>query len=70
MKRAYHDILLADGTLLAGPVVVETNIEGHLVGWHLLDGEEPFTEWIGGTYSVEQKPRPLEKVKNNSCNSF
>ena len=70
MKRAYHDILLADGTLLAGPVVVETNRDGSIVSWHLLDGEEPFTEWVGGTYTVEQKPRPLEKVKNNSCNSF
>lgn len=70
MKRAYHDILLTDGTLLAGPVVVETNRDGSTVGWHLLEAEEPFTEWVGGTYSVEQKPRPLEKVKNNSCNSF
>ena len=52
MKRAYHDILLADGTLLTGPVVVETNRDGSIVGWHLLEEEEPFTEWVGGTYSV------------------
>lgn len=52
MKRAYHDILLTDGTLLAGPVVVETNRDGSIVGWHLLEAEEPFTEWVGGTYSV------------------
>lgn len=52
MKRAYHDILLADGTLLAGPVVVETNRDGSIVSWHLLEAEEPFTEWVGGTYSV------------------
>ena len=59
MKRAYHDILLADGTSLAGPVVVETNRDGSIVSWHLLEAEEPFTEWIGGTYTVEQKPCPL-----------
>ena len=52
MKRAYHDILLPDGTLQQGPVVVETDSEGRFLGWHLLEGEESFTEWIGGTYTV------------------
>lgn len=68
MKRAYHDILLPDGTLQQGPVVVETDEEGRFLGWHLLgesippspeaphkwsaSAEEPFTEWIGGTYVV------------------
>ena len=51
MKRAYHDILLPDGTLQQGPVVVETDEEGRFLGWHLLEGEEAFTEWVGGTYS-------------------
>ena len=70
MKAAYHDILLADGTLRRGPIVVETDDDGCFLRWHLLEAEEPFTEWVGGTYTVEQKPRPLEKVKNYSCNSF
>ena len=68
MKRAYHDILLPDGTLQHGPVVVETDAEGRFLGWHLLGEETPpapeapgrwctnteeaFTEWIGGTYVV------------------
>ncbi|MCR5849775.1 MAG: hypothetical protein K6G92_03570 [Bacteroidaceae bacterium] len=50
MKRAYHDILLPDGTRHRGPVVVETDDEDRLLSWHLLDGEEPFTEWVGGIY--------------------
>ena len=50
MKRAYHDIILPDGTLQKGPVVVETDENGHLLSWHFLEGEEPFTEWIGGTF--------------------
>lgn len=52
MKRAYHDILLPDGTLQHGPVVVETDAEGRFLSWHPLEEEEPFTEWVGGTYSV------------------
>ena len=43
MKRAYHDILLPDGTLQQGPVVVETDAEGRFLSWHLLEEEEPFT---------------------------
>jgi len=49
MKRAYHDIILPDGTRQAGPVVVETDTAGQLVGWHMLEREEPSTEWLGGT---------------------
>jgi hypothetical protein len=44
MKRAYHDILFADGTLKRGPVVVETTAEGRFLGWHILQEEEAFTE--------------------------
>ena len=54
MKRAYHDILLPDGTLQQGPVVVETDEDGHFLRWHFLIKEEPLTEWLGGTYEVKQ----------------
>lgn len=49
-KRAYHSILQPNGEVTQGPVVVTTDREGKLIEWHLLDGEEPMTEWIGGTY--------------------
>lgn len=52
MKRAYHEIILLDGTKCQGPVVVETDEEGHICSWHKLEDEEPFTEWIGGTFVV------------------
>ena len=50
MKRAYHDIILPDGTLQHGPVVVEVDEANRFLGWHKLEHEEPSTEWIGGTY--------------------
>ena len=52
MKRAYHDIILPDGIHRHGPVVVETDEEGRFLSWHHLKEEEPFTEWVGGTYSA------------------
>lgn len=52
MKQAYHDIQLADGSLQEGPVVVETDRDRHFRNWHKLQSEEPFTEWVGGTYKV------------------
>ncbi len=55
MKRAYHDILLPDGTLRKGPVVVETDEADRLLCWYPLLREEAFVEWTGGTYSVSQK---------------
>lgn len=54
MKRAYHDIILSDGTRHQGPVVAETDSDGRLTGWHKLQEEEPFTEWIGGTYDLSE----------------
>jgi len=54
MKHAYHDIILPDGTRQEGPIVVESDAEGHLLNWHLLNGEEASTEWIGGTAIFQQ----------------
>ena len=51
MKRAYHDMILPDGTLQKGPLVVETDDrDGSFLSWHPLLEEEPCTEWVGGTY--------------------
>ena len=55
MKRAYHDILLPDGTLQRGPVIVETDEKGQFLRWHPLLQEEPQTEWVGGTYRHPEK---------------
>lgn len=54
MKRAYHDILLPDGTRRKGPLVVETDSEGRFLSWHPLQQEEPSTEWVGGTYDCRK----------------
>ena len=55
MKRAYHDILLPDGTLQRGPIIVETDKDGHLLSWHKLQEEEPFVEWIGETFDCRKR---------------
>jgi len=57
LKRAYHDILLPDGTLQQGPVVVETDSEGRFLSWHKLEQEEAQTEWLGGTYKCTEQKR-------------
>jgi len=57
MKRAYHEIILPNGTHQQGPVVVETDMEDHFLNWRKLESEEPFTEWIGGSYRLTEKPR-------------
>ena len=54
MRRAYHDIILPDGTRQEGPVVVETDAQGHVLGWHKLQEEEANTEWIGDTCDTRQ----------------
>lgn len=58
VKHAYHDILLADGTLHRGPVVVETEADGKFLSWYPLEQEEPFTEWVGGTYRMDEPQTP------------
>lgn len=55
MKRAYHNIILPNGTFLQGPVVIETDADGHFLNWHKLEGEEPFTEWIGGSHRLTEE---------------
>ena len=44
MKRAFHDILLPDGTHQQGPVVVEMDEACCLLSWYPLQQEEAFVE--------------------------
>lgn len=48
--KAYHALRLADGMMVEGPVSVTFDNDDKIISWHLLTGEEPFTEWIGGLY--------------------
>ena len=54
-QKAFHDLRLSDGTLVAGPVSVTFDADDHPVSWHLLTAEEPFTEWVGGLYVVTKR---------------
>ena len=46
-KKAYHSLRRKDGTIVEGPVVVSFRDDGTAAEWHLLQGEEPATEWVG-----------------------
>ena len=50
-RKAYNRMILDDGQIVEGPVVVVMDDEEHPLEWHLLLQEEPATEWIGGTYA-------------------
>ena len=50
VKRAYHRIQTTDGQVLEGPVVVELDENGNYLSHHILQQEEPATEWVGGTF--------------------
>lgn len=49
-KYGYHRLRLATGEIVRGPVVIVCDSCRHMVGWHLLRGEEPMVEWVGGTF--------------------
>lgn len=51
-QRCYHRIVLSTGQVVDGPVVVSFDAEGRVQEWHLLRGEEPMTEWVGGEYRI------------------
>ncbi len=44
----FHHLVLLSGERV-GQSVVSVNDSMHVLHWHLLDSEEPFTEWLGGT---------------------
>lgn len=50
-KYAAHEVRLSDGNVLRMAVV--TVVDGEVAGCHCLQGEEPMTQWIGGTIVVK-----------------
>jgi hypothetical protein len=40
----------AEGQIIEGPLVVELKEDGTFLSYHILQQEEPATEWVGGTY--------------------
>lgn len=52
-QRAYHRIQWPDGRTEEGPVVVVTASDGHFLEHYPLCGEQAQTEWVGGTYRIE-----------------
>ena len=53
IKRAYHRIQTVEGQMIEGPLVVEQNEGGTFVSYHLLRQEEAATEWVGGTFLIQ-----------------
>lgn len=47
MKRAYHRLLLPDGTVRR-MVVCKFNEKGEITEWHQFTAEEAGVEWVGG----------------------
>ena len=54
VKRGYHRLQTADGQIVKGPLVVELDEDGKLLSYHLLQQEEPATEWVGGTFLIKR----------------
>lgn len=50
MRQGFHRAVLADGTVVEGPLVVVTDSAGRLSAIEPFEGERPFTVWTGGTY--------------------
>lgn len=52
-KYGYHRLRLSSGEVVRGPLVITQDARSHLVEWHLLQGEEPMVEWVGGEFKAE-----------------
>ena len=50
MRRAYHKLILPDGTCHKMVVCHIDDHTGRLLDFHTMRGEEPFVEWVGGTF--------------------
>ncbi len=48
-RRGYHHLIMPNGEQHS-MVVVLFAADGSPLSWHPLEGEEPFVEWVGGTY--------------------
>lgn len=55
MLRAYHKLILPDGTTRTMVVCNIDEATGQLLDFHPLQGEEPFVEWIGGTLDLKNQ---------------
>ena len=51
MQKAYHTLILPDGTT-HHLVVVCFDQNGRFLSFHPLQKEEPFVEWVGGTLDL------------------
>mgnify|MGYP006051761089 CR=1 FL=1 len=47
----YHRLILPTGEVVDGPLVVVMDDYHRMHSWHILEGEEPMVEWIGGTFN-------------------
>ncbi len=55
IQVGYNALRMPDGQLVQGPVVVETDCQGHPISWHYLQHEEPRTRWVGGIMQVSEE---------------
>lgn len=51
-KYGYHRMVLPSGDVIEGPLVVIEDSMHRIIDWHLLEGEEPMVEWVGGTRNI------------------
>ncbi len=49
-KYGYHRLVLSSGEIISGPVVITLDARSNVMEWHLLQGEEPMVEWVGGVF--------------------
>ena len=59
--RAYHSLILPDGTTQSLSVV-RFDDAGRYLSHHPLSGEEPFVEWVGGTLDLRTDITSLPPV--------
>ena len=55
-KVACNRLIQSDGATLQ-QVVLVLDKEGRITDYYHFEAEEPFVEWIGGTYSINDKIR-------------
>lgn len=53
-KYGYHRIRFFSGQIVEGPLVADLDANSNLMEWHMLDGEEPMVQWVGGTLQLHE----------------